>query len=199
MALCKIEGVWREGAPITKAVFDAGFGESAALDLTSCLKPGIAGAVTFASRLSAAVVDKALADDVLVLRLDVASVDLRLFSLQNFAELVEIFRPYRAVIVTDVDLDLDDFEHISQEAQRTAKDIDGRDTVYRFHAVNYFDETLCRRAFGMSASTVVSKLENRIERAEEISVGALLVLASGLVQRDELIALDRAAKAALRD
>src|SRR4029078_9596476 len=118
---------------------------------------------------------------------------------QNFAELVEIFRPYRAVIVTDVDLDLDDFEHISQEAQRTAKDIDGRDTVYRFHAVNYFDETLCRRAFGMSASTVVSKLENRIERAEEISVGALLVLAAVVVQREELIALDRAAKAALRD
>lgn len=189
-SLSGIEGLWKEGASTEDAIFDAGQGESAAVDLSPCLVRGLRGTVSYASRIPGAVVDKAIADDVLVLQIDHKAVDFQSLCRQTFARLVEVFLPYRAAVITDLDLDLDDFETIVQEAQRTGTDVDGRDTVYRIHPVNYFDDVMCIRAFGVDAATLVARLQGKIELAQSICSGALLVVVAEPVQGEQLASLD---------
>jgi hypothetical protein len=189
-SLSGIEGLWKEGAPTGDAIFDAGQGESAAVDLSPCLVRGLRGAVSYASRVPGAVVDKAIADDVLVLQIDNEAMDFQSLCRQTFARLVEAFLPYRAAVITDLDLDLDDFESIAQEAQRTGRDVDGRDTVYRIHPVNYFDDLMCVRAFGVDAAELVARLQGKIEFAQSICSGALLVVVAEAVQGEQLASLD---------
>jgi hypothetical protein len=50
----------------------------------------------------------------------------------------------------------------------TGRDVDGRDTVLRFHAVNYFDEEFCRKAFGIGANEVVARLRDFVALAQEL-------------------------------
>lgn len=189
-SLSIIQGLWKEGALTRHAMFDAGQGESAGVDLSPCLVHGLRGAVSYASRIPGAVVDRAIADDVLVLQIDPETVDFRSLCRQTFARLVEAFLPYRAAVITDSDLDLDDFEAIAQEAQRTGRDIDGRDTVYRIHPVNYFDDVMCVRAFGIDAAELVARLQGKIELAQSICSGALLVVVDEPVQDEQLASLD---------
>lgn len=188
--LSKINGLWAESKSVEDVYFDAGSGESAASDFSPCLVDGINGAISYASRLSAAVVDKATSDDSIILKFDCDEIDFCQFCNDVFPQVVQAFSPYRAVVVTDLDQDLDDFEDIVQETQRTGKDVDGRDSVFRIYPVNYFDDTLCKRAFGISSSEVVEKLKISIERAEPIAEGALLVVSGEPVAGPELASMD---------
>jgi hypothetical protein len=188
--LSKINGLWLESKSVEDAYFDAGAGESAASDLSSCLTDGIKGAISYASRLPAAIVDKAISDDSIVLKFDNNEVDLEWFCNHVFPEVIKVFLPYRAAIVTDLDQDLDDFENIVQESQRTGSDIDGRDSVFRIQPVNYFDDLMCKRAFGLSANEVVEKLKKSAERAESFEAGALLMISSNPLVGEQLFSMD---------
>lgn len=188
--LSRVAGLWSGSKVISDVHFDAGSGESAAVDFSPCLIGGIKGAISYASRLPAAIVDKAVADDSLVIQLDTDTVDFQRFSREIFPELVRIFNPYRAAVVTDLDQDLDDFEDIVKEAQITGRDVDGRDTVFRLQSVNYFDDTMCIRAFGINADQVVNRLRGSIPLAEHLQSGALLVVSKKPVVGEQLIALD---------
>ena len=189
-SLSRIKGLWKEGATSRDAIFDAGQQESAAVDLSPCLAPGLRGAVSYASRIPSAIVDKALADDVLLLQLEDGALNFQFLCWQIFPSLIEAFQPYRAAVITDLDFDLNDFELISREAQRTGRDVDGRDSVYRIHPVNFFDETMCVRAFGFSAEGLVAKLQGKIELAKSLCSGAMLLVAAEVVQGEQLASLD---------
>lgn len=188
--LSGIEGLWKDGRPISDTYFDAGGGESAATDLSPCLAFGIRGAISYASRLPTAIVDKARSDDSLILQLDTDAVDFDFFCRDTFPKIVKILGAYRAAVITDLDQDLDDFEDIVKEAQGTGKDIDGRDTVFRIYPVNYFDNTICFRAFGISASEVVARLAGTIVLADGFQSGALLMVSNEPVIGERLIAID---------
>lgn len=188
--LAEIKGLWSEGKSIEDSYFDPGTGESAATDLSTCLASGMKGAISYASRLTASVVDKAISDDSFILKFNSNEVDFQWFSSQIFPEVVNAFYPYRATIVTDLNQDMDEFEDIIEESQRTGKDVDGRDTVYRINSVNYFDNLMCTRAFGINADEVIERLSNSIEKAEKIFDGVLLVVTSKLITGDELRELD---------
>ncbi len=188
--LSKIEGLWMGGQSVTDAYFDMGTGESAATDISPCLISGIKGAFSFASRLPAAIVDKAISDDSITLKFDSDAIDFQWFGNEIFPEIIKAFSPYRAAIVTDLEQDLDDYEDIVEESRCTGHDVDGRDTVFRFYPVNYFDNSLCIRAFGISSDEVVAKLEKSIKHAANIDSGALLLVAESPVVGDDLIVLD---------
>jgi len=192
--LLEIRSLWAEDKSVEDFYFDPGTNESAAADLSPCLASGIKGAISYASRLIAAVQDKAISDDSLILKFDSDEIDYQRFSSEIFPEIVKVFSPYRATIIIDLDQDLDDFEDIVEESQKTGKDVDGRDTVYRFNPVNYFDDLMCMRAFGVNSDEVIEKLSDSIEKAEKISAGVLLVVTSKLVKSDDLVALDGAVR-----
>ncbi len=172
--MSKIGKLW--AADQAYARYDAGGGESAAADLSPCLANGIKGAVSYASRFPAAVADKAISDDVLTLQFDREQVDFEEFCRDVFPEIVKAFEPYRASVVTDLDQDLDDLEDIVKEAQRTGRDVDGRDTVFRMHSINYFDRAMCERAFGGSPEKLSNELCGLIPLAQTFQDGVLLVL-----------------------
>lgn len=165
---------------------DRGSGESAAVDLSPFLSSGLRGAISYASRVPSVVVDKSMSDDVMTIRVDASALDESIFPRKCFLEIVSLFSAYRASVVMDLDSDLDDFEKIVQESVRTGLDIDGRDSVFRISAVNFFDDELCLRAFGISAAKVVSGLDGMIEKAALHSGGAFLLLSSDLRQSSEL-------------
>jgi len=188
--LSKISNFWAEGRLPEDVYFNAGTGESAAADLSPCLCSGIRGAVSYASRVPAAVVDKAHSDDVLTLHVDIDRVDFLWLSRSVFPELVNCFGSYRGGIVTDIDLDLDDFEEACEVAQATGRDIDGRDTVFRIYPVNFFDNEMCRRAFGISAADVASRLRGSLEKVEERNGGVFIYTGAEPPGRDDIITLD---------
>jgi len=188
--LSAIDGLWVKGQGISGAKLDTGQGESAAVDISPCLTDDMRGAISYASRLSTFISDKAINDDTLVVQMDTDAVDFSSFCRCIFPEIIRVFCPYRANIVTDLDQDLDDFEVIVEEVQRTGRDVDGRDTVFRFYPVNYFDDVMCLRAFGKSVDEVVVKLSGEIALAERFQSGALLISIDEPVIGDALIALN---------
>jgi len=174
--LSEIKGLWLEPKSIEDVYFDAGTGESAASNLSSCLDKDIKGAISYASRLPASIVDKAISDDSIIFKFDSDNIDLKWFSYEVFPKIVKIFSAYRAAVITDLDQDLDDFEEIVQESQRTGRDVDGRDSVFRIHPVNYFDEMMCKRAFGISTNEVKARINDLVEQVELTREGVLLVV-----------------------
>lgn len=171
--LSTISKLW--AADVAYAHYDAGSGESAAADLSPCLVNGIKATVSYASRLPAAVADKAISDDVMALRFDREQVDFEEFCREVFPAIVTAFEPYRASVVIDLDQDLDDYEDIVREAQRTGRDIDGRDTVFRLHLVNYFDRIMCERAFGGSPEKIADELCGLVPLVRIFQDGVLIV------------------------
>jgi hypothetical protein len=175
--------------------FDPGTGESAAADLTPALDTPATAAITYASRLPKSLRDAASSDDVLTIVLESDGQERLDLCRGGFLRIATAFGAYRAAVVTDLDLALDDFETTSALARSTGKDVDGRDSVYRFHPANFLDDTLCRRAFDLSAGQVVARIGTLCAVARVEAGGALLILddvfaaGAALVARsDELMA-----------
>lgn len=190
--LSAIGGLWSVGCSGVR--FDKGVGESAATDLSPCLTHGITGQVSYASRLPAAITDKAISDDFITLRFDTNRVDFHLFCRDIFTEVIRVFRPYRAGVVSDLDLDLDDFEEVASKARRTGLDVDGRDSVYRLYPINYFDKIMCERAFGMSPEQVSRAFNGLVLSSVTFAEGLILVISnepsSGVLASDLIKDLD---------
>lgn len=172
--LSRLGSIWRAGA--AAPAFDPGVGESASTDLSLALQNGIRGAISFASRFPRAVVDRAISDDIVILYIDSDSVSVTEFCETTFLSICQIFGAYRASVITDVDADLDDYEKIVELSRSSTKDLDGRDAVYRLKPVNFFDEELCSRAFGLSAGEVANALRGFVHAASVVDGGVYIAL-----------------------
>jgi hypothetical protein len=161
-------------------------GESAACDLTPFLKVGMKGAISYSARYASGMTDKAMFDDVLTLEIDEQAVDYREFSTDVFGQVASCFSCYRASIIHDLDLDLDDYDQVVEISQSSGIDADGRDSVFRINPVNYFDEEMCQRAFRLGAGEVVDRLQDHVELVDCKSDGVLIVVTGDLVDRDNL-------------
>ncbi|WP_189473085.1 hypothetical protein [Litchfieldella qijiaojingensis] len=188
--LSKVKGFWADNKALSDAYFDDGKADGAATDLSSCLCSEYKGAISYAPRWEASIVDKAKSDDFVTIAFDSDKVNFKWFINEVFPKIVKAFLPYRAMIVADLDKDLDDFEDICIEAQNTGLDVDGRDTVFRVHPVNYFDNELCLRAFNMSADKVIQRLTGTVNLVEKCEDGVLLYVVDKPAIGDELVALD---------
>ena len=81
--LSKIKGLWAESKSVEDAYFDAGSGESSASDLSPCLVDAVKGAISYASRLPAAITDKATSDDSIILKFDSDEIDFHKFRINK--------------------------------------------------------------------------------------------------------------------
>lgn len=135
--------------------------------------------------------DKALFDDRFVATLHVDSVGYAAFVNAGLEYLLEAFRPYRAQLILDEDLALDDWDAAIAKGGATGKDEDGRDGMIRLWPVVFFDDELCRRSLSMSPDMVVNRLLGKVERVERCFGGTLIVATSELLDSEGVLATDR--------
>jgi hypothetical protein len=173
-----LPGFWAPGKGISDAKFESDVG--ATLDLRNCMADGIKGQVSYAARLPCYISDNAKADDFVWLRLNPAKADYKLFAAQMLPALIEIFQAYRAAL-RDERVRLVDWEIVRSKSQKTGRDIDGCDGVFRIWPVNLFDDILCRRSFGVGAEEVVRRTSPICEHAAVLNGGAFLLVTSELV------------------
>lgn len=135
--------------------------------------------------------DKALFDDRFVATLHVDSDVYADFVNAGLGRLLEAFRPYRAQLILDEDLALDDWDAAIVKGGVTGKDEDGRDGMIRLWPVVFLDDELCLRSLGMSPDMVVGRLMGKIERVQRCFGGTLIVATSELLDPDGVVATDR--------
>lgn len=162
----------------------------ASADLTPMLGTGVAGAIHYIARVPALLEDRACADDVLVLEFDKNSGRLLGFVETIFLSYVDCFDAYRAALILDDDLDLQDADRIADLQERSSADVDGRDSVFRFWSANYFDRQLCVRAFGVEPQEVAARVGAMVDRVDVTGSGVLIVARRGGVSRVELEAIN---------
>lgn len=157
-------------------------GEGAALDLRKALQPGLSGQASYVPRFEGYLSsDVARSDDFLAIRLNTNKADYPNFCSTTLPLLIEIFGAYRAAVETDNAVALADFEITRMQSQTTGRNIDGRDSVHRIWPVCFFDDLLCRRAFGVGAAEVVARAAPACVRAELLCGGAFLLVTTELV------------------
>jgi len=152
--------------------------------LGPALGKGMRGEVSYPLRHKDYLRDIAHHDDSMVIEFDSGLVDFGELTKQVFPALVEAFGAYRAAVKDDA-VSLEDWPRIAALAKSTDKDVDGRDSVFRIHAVNYFDKTLCMRAFNMEPAELIKRLGGVFERAELFLDGVLLICTKVLPDADE--------------
>lgn len=185
-----IPDFWDAGKNASDTPFDF-TGESASLDLRTALVSGLAGQITYRPRFAGYLSrDIAQSDDFIWLRLDTEMADYVRFCSVTLPRLIEVFGSYRAAAETDNDVLLDDFDITRVQSQKSGLNINGRDSVYRIWPVCFFDDLLCRRAFGIGAAEVAARAAPECERAEILCGGAFLLVTSEVVVGPDLEALN---------
>lgn len=164
--------------------------DSGAADFSPALHAGVSAAISYCSR-SVIDADHGMYDDVLTFEFDPSAADYSLFALPIFGQLVKVFGAYRASVVLDEELDLDDYDRILDEVDATGRDVDGRDGVFRISPVCFFDRELCNRAFGIPPAEIIDRLVGKIEHVEKIDDGVLIIATREILTQSSLVALDR--------
>lgn len=185
--LKRIEWLWDTipaGLPISSA------GESSSCYLSPYLIKPVTAEIHYASRFPSAIVDKAMSDDILIMRIDENAIHYEKFSGIIFEQIVHAFSAYKASIILDPQIVIEDREEIVVAVQETGRDVNGRDGVFRFHAVNFFDDELCRRAFNLTPVEVEKRLGGHIQRVSVQDNGVLIIATTGLVDHENLDAIN---------
>jgi len=165
-------------------------GESSTFSLNPHLNFGMSGQLSYSFRHGNEMLDKAMFDDILILKFDESEINYAQFSGEVFEKICSAFDSYRASIIVDLDLDMDDYEEIVEQSQETNKDTDGRDSVFRFQPINFFDKLLCQRSFGLSPEEIKDKLDGEVERVSLKNNGILIIATTELVDRENLLSLN---------
>lgn len=153
------------------------------------LEKGIKGYVSYQLRAEAYLKDNAQYDDVLVLEFNPQKIDFALLACDVIPKLIDAFQAYRAVM-SSTNLALTDWPKIVEMTHSTGRDVDGRDGVFRITALNYWDKTLCQRAFGMTPAKIIQQLSTAVSKAEILNDGAYVVSLTGISDPEEQAMLD---------
>jgi hypothetical protein len=146
----------------TTVVFDGQFGK------------GIKGFVTYQLRSEKYLEDRAQFDDIFIAEFRADKVNFRVLAFDVLPSLITAFGAYRAA-VRNVSLAIEDWPVVAETVEATGKDVDGRDGVYRINGVNFWDETLCERAFGRKPVEIVNRLSSLVPIAQIVDGGAYIV------------------------
>lgn len=140
--------------------------------------------------------DEACHDDFVIIKMNSPSHyhEIARTFMMDFAE---NWGAYRGRLTTDMRLALDDWDVISEARRNGTVDVDGRDSVYRFHPVMLFDRELCQRAFGMSHEEVAEKVEGICELVEVTDERVLVAASLQPLEREDILEYDGRMKRAL--
>lgn len=166
------------------------------IQLNRHLAKGLKGFVSYQLRAATYLKDNAQYDDILVLEFNPNKIDYALLVFDVFPKLINAFQAYRAVI-TSMNLAMEDWQTVVEKVNATGRDVDGRDGVFRISAVNFWDNLLCKRAFGMTPSEIVQRLSVSVPKAAILNDGAYVVSITSISNSGELATLDQHLRGAL--
>ena len=191
-AIAKLPPAWLGDLSRVTAAPEVQAGDFGAfVKLGPALGKGLRGEVSYPLRDKDYLRDIARHDDRLVIEFDSGQVDFVELTTIVFPALVEAFEAYRAAVKDDAQC-LVDWPRIAAQAKESGRDVDGRDSIFRIHAVNYFDRDLCRRALGLAPADLLQKLGGVFDRAELFHDGVLLVCSKAAPEADELRLIEEA-------
>lgn len=150
------------------------------------LGKGFKGHITYALRSDRYIEDRSQYDDGFFIEFSGKTINYPLLVNGTVPALIIAFDAYRAA-VKSVNLSIDDWLDISEIAESTGKDVDGRDGVYRVHAVNFWDSMLCIRAFWKQPNKIFELLSPLTPRAQLIGNGIYTVCAQDLSDTQKII------------
>lgn len=167
------------------------------VNLGSRLPSDATGYAAYVLRDPAYLGDSALFDDRCVLEFEVDERSYRDLARVGFRGYVEAFRPYRAQVLLDEDLALDDWDEATVRKASSGRDEDGRDGIVRVWPVAYYDAELCRRAFGLRPAGVADRLNQAGHAAECLLDGVLVCASAELLDSGRIQSLTSAMMSAL--
>lgn len=187
---------WNAGAKISEP--DLATGLESQVNLCPGFPDNIQAYVAYIFRGATYSRDLAEFDDRLVLDIQVASEEEYLNTVNElFPALVRVFEPYRASVILDEDLALDDWESANEKGRQTGKDEDGRDGVIRIPPVGYFDNVLCSRVFGFDDREFARRSTDFAEKTLRLNDGIYFVISTQMLDRKQLIDLDQRVRSGL--
>jgi hypothetical protein len=167
------------------------------VNLNSELPSDATGYAAYVLRDSGYLGDSALYDDRCVLEFRVDERSFPSLALEGFPAYVQAFRPYRAQVVLDEDMALDDWDEAIARKAKSGRDEDGRDGVVRIWPVAFYDAELCRRSFALQPTEVVRRLSNAGYEAECILDGVLVRASAELLDSAGVRSVTESIKSAL--
>lgn len=170
---------------------DIGDGLEVQVDFSQTLTSAMRAYAAYVFRGESYLRDEAEFDDRMVLEFDIGKQDYQRLVCDGFPAYVDAFEAYRGTVVLDEELAADDWEEVSRLSRTLGKDLDGRDGVFRIAPVGFFDHELCRRAFCLTPSEVVSRLAGHAEYVRLLNGGVLLIAVSAPIERAELEELEK--------
>lgn len=153
-----------------------------ALDLLSTR--GEKSYINYQLRSPAYLKDQSKFDDTLFVRAKKRDVDVAVLMREVFPAYIDMFSCYKATI-SDPEKRLSDWDDIVELCEKTGKDVDGRDGVYRIHPANFFDRELCRRAFGLTPEDIAGRLDGKVDTVRLLGDGVLIVCAPEFLPPDD--------------
>lgn len=144
------------------------------VSLKGCFRKGVSGRLSYQNRKH--VVDEGRCDDYLRLAFDPTRVDFRELAEESFLALAVAFGAYRGHI--------GDQEFVQRDFEQ-AHALDNRESIYRFHLVNYFDTQLVSRALGTTVFELELLLKEVAHRVQLLGDGVLVSTRSQPVGLDE--------------
>lgn len=169
---------------------------SSIVDLDGVLGLGLKGDIIYQFRGEEYLRDIAQYDDSLAIEFNPKKIDYVNLVKNVFPILVKAFECYRATIY-EKKIARSDWREIVKLSRSTGKDVNGRDGVYRVNAVNFYDNELCRRAFGLSPDQVIHRLRGKVEHVSLLLDGVLLIISSAILENDKLANIDSEVKTML--
>ncbi|WP_439850326.1 hypothetical protein ACTACG_21560 [Pseudomonas syringae] len=154
------------------------------VSLDKFLPKGVKGRLTYMLRNEKYLKDDAQYDDTCFIEFDSGKIDLQDFTNEIFTTYIKAFKCYRATL-HDWSITRNDWPVVVETGEKLGKDINCRDGIYRINLINYFDETLCQKAFGMSACEIAKRLKNHAKTATEFESGLLLILEPHILSSNE--------------
>ncbi|MDH3349309.1 MAG: hypothetical protein OEM02_14575 [Desulfobulbaceae bacterium] len=183
---CKIPGCWGLKGTVLPTVPDIGGELMVQCDLKDFLGAGVSGRLVYVFRDRNYLKDSSQYDDCMFIELNPELIPYKELVNRMFIDYVRLFEPYRATIILDEELALDDWDIISEMREDAKIDVDGRDTIYRLNSVNYFDELLCRRSFGLTLKEIITRLEGNVETISLEGNGVLIIYSTQILKRSEI-------------
>lgn len=162
------------------------------VQLSKVLPKGCHGYMCYSFRGKDYLIDAGRVDDSINICFYPQKIDYTLLVNQLFPQIVQAFGCYRACIA-DEDLTPNDYNVISDmviSGRANGLDIDGRDTVYRINAVNFYDGRLCMRAFGLTPQQIYERLQGHVEQVSLLGSGVLIIYSSSILSDEEFAQID---------
>ena len=145
----------------------------------------LGGMISYSRRNPINLSDRSADDDKIIIEFKPKDVDYHNLICNVFPKMISAFECYRAVIYGET-MTLDEFNQMVELHYETGKDVNGRDGVYQFAPVSFFDRELCRRAFDLTPAQIVERLEGNVESVYEHYDGLIIIYSSAILTKEQM-------------